>query len=66
MTRNHKLLRLPLAIIAIGALVGTACGSDDDVDDPDDVDLENPIDDPVTTLDDPNDLGSVTPTSIGG
>jgi hypothetical protein len=64
MTHNQKLIRLPLAVLTVGALLGSACGSDDDgVDDPSDVDVDvdNPIDD--TTLDDD---GSVTPTSVGG
>jgi hypothetical protein len=69
MTHNQKLIRLPLAVLAVGTLLGSACASDDDgVDDPSDVDVDvdNPIDDPVTTLDDSNDMGSVTPTSVGG
>lgn len=65
MTHNHKLFRLPLAVIAVGALLGSACESDDDgVDDPSDVDVDvdNPVDEPSdvdvdvdvddTTLDD--------------
>jgi hypothetical protein len=69
MTPTRKLIRLPLAVLAVGTVLGSACASDDDdVDDPSDVDVDvdNPIDDPLTTLDDSNDMGSVTPTSVGG
>jgi hypothetical protein len=65
MTKNQRTLtRLPLALLAVGALAGAACGSDDDLDDPADIDVDNPVELPTDTG--ATDMGGVPSTSDGG
>jgi hypothetical protein len=68
---QHRLIRFPIAVVTAGVLLGAACASDDDLDDPTDIDVENPVDDPTGTLDDSDGagtggMGTDTPTTLGG